>query len=355
VLAYLVRRLAWSFVLVLAVALVTFIIFFVIPTNRVGNVRHRETTTNINEAVGIHGPVYIQYARFLWHLGHGSLGNSFRSEQSVRDLVLAAAPVTASLVIGGAIVWLLIALPVGILSALRPRSALDRTATVFVLIGLSVHPVWLGLMLLYVFGFKLHVFPLGTYCDVFNPPAGAECGGLVQWFWHLVLPWITFAALYAALYVRMVRANVLEAMHEDYVRTARAKGASELRVVRKHVLRNALLPVVTMLGMDVGVAMGGTLFIEDVYGLPGLGQMMTRGLQTYDLPVLLGVVVFMTFAILVLNLLIDICYTLCDPRVRARASIDEEERVEARFSQPAPARGGLHRALQASQRAQARS
>ena len=343
-LAYLVRRLAWSFVLVLAVALVTFIIFFVIPTNRIGNVRHRETTTNINEAVGIHGPVYLQYARFLWHLGHGSLGNSFRSEQSVRDLVLAAAPVTASLVIGGAIVWLLIALPVGVLSAMRPRSLLDRGTTILVLIGISVHPVWLGLILLYLLGFKLHLFPLGNYCEAFNPPIGAQCGGVVQWFWHLILPWITFAALYAALYVRMVRANVLEALHEDYVRTARAKGASEIRVVRTHVLRNALLPVLTMLGMDIGVAMGGTLFIEDVYGLPGLGQMMTRGLQTYDLPVLLGVVVFMTFSILVLNLLIDVCYTLCDPRVRASASIDDEDRVQARLTQPAQAPRPAHSA-----------
>jgi len=337
VLAYLVRRLAWAFVLVLSVALVTFIIFFVIPTNQIGNVRHRETTTNINDAVGIHGPVYLQYARFLWHLAHGSLGNSFRSEQSVRDLILTAAPVTASLVFGGAIVWLLIALPIGVLSAMRPRSMLDRTATIFVLIGISVHPVWLGLILLYVFGFKLHLFPLGTYCEAFSPHPGAQCGGVVQWFWHLVLPWITFAALYAALYVRMVRANVLEALHDDYVRTARAKGASEIRVVRKHVLRNALLPVITMLGMDIGVAMGGTLFIEDVFSLPGLGQMMSRGLQTFDLPVLLGVIIFMTFSIVILNLVIDICYTLCDPRVHARTSIDDEDRVDARVVRKARA------------------
>ena len=337
-LAYLLRRLCWSFVLVLAVALVTFIIFFVIPTNRVGNVRHRETTTSINEAVGVNGPVYLQYARFLWHLAHASLGQSFRSEQSVRDLVLTAAPVTASLVIGGAITWLLIAFPIGILSAMRPRSLLDRSATLFVLIGISVHPVWLGLILLYVFGYKLNVFPLGQYCDVFNPPPGAVCGGFVQWFWHLVLPWLTFAALYAALYVRMVRANVLEALSEDYVRTARAKGASELRVVRRHVLRNALLPVVTMLGMDIGVAMGGTLFIENVYGLPGLGKMMTRGLNTYDLPVLLGVVVFMTFTIVILNLVIDICYTLLDPRVRARARVDEEDVVKPQVRERAPGR-----------------
>jgi peptide/nickel transport system permease protein len=327
VLAYLVRRLAWSFVLILAVALVTFIIFFVIPTSNVQNATHRDTTTNINAAVGVNGPVYIEYVRFVWHLATGSLGNSFRSQQSVRNLVLTAAPVTASLVLGGAITWLLIALPIGVLSALRPRSLLDRTATIFVLIGISVHPVWLGLILLYLFGYKLHVFPLGNYCDVFHPAPGAVCGGLVQWFWHLVLPWITFAALYGALYVRMVRANVLEAMHEDYVRTARAKGASELRVIRKHILRNAMLPIVTMLGMDIGVAMGGTLFIENVYGLPGLGKMMVRGLQTYDLPVLLGVIVFMTISIVILNVIVDVCYTLCDPRVRARARIDQEDVV----------------------------
>ena len=336
-LAYLVRRLLWAFVLILAVALVTFVIFFVIPTNRVGNVRHRESTTNINEAVGVHGPVYLQYGRFVWHLAHFSLGNSFRSEQSVREMVLSAAPVTASLVIGGAVMWLLIALPIGILSALRPRSALDRTANIFVLMGISVHPVWLGLILLYVFGYKLKVFPLGTYCEVFTPPSGTQCGGVIQWFWHLVLPWFTFAALYAALYARMVRANVLEALHEEYVRTARAKGASELRVVRRHVLRNALLPVVTMLGMDIGVAMGGTLFIENVFSLPGLGKMLTRGLQTYDLPVILGVVSFMTFSVVILNVVVDICYTLCDPRVRARSSIDHEDLVQVKPAAPKPA------------------
>jgi peptide/nickel transport system permease protein len=133
-------------------------------------------------------------------------------------------------------------------------------------------------------------------------------------------------------------------MNEEYVRTARAKGASEFRVVRRHVLRNALLPVVTMLGMDLGVAMGGTLFVENVYGLPGLGKMLTRGLQTYDLPVLLGVVVFMTFSIVLLNLVIDVCYTLCDPRVRARASVDEEDRLDTKFRQPARAPAPAHAA-----------
>jgi peptide/nickel transport system permease protein len=338
VLAYLVRRTLWSVVLVFALAAITFVIFFVIPSNQVGNIRHRETTTSINEQVGLSGPVWLQYVRFLNALVHGSLGYSWRTgHQTVTSMVFNAAPVTASLVVGGVVMWMLIALPIGILSALRPRSLLDRGATMFVLIGISVHPIWLGLILLWIFSYKLHLFPLGLYCDVINPPSGATCGGAVQWFWHLVLPWFTFASLYAALYMRMVRANVMEALNEDYVRTARAKGASELRVVSHHALRNALLPIATMLGMDIGIAMGGTIFVENVFGLPGLGKMLSRGLQTYDLPVLVGVVSFMTFAIVVVNLVIDVCYRLCDPRVRARSSIDDEEKVHERFHQPAPA------------------
>jgi peptide/nickel transport system permease protein len=337
VLAYLVRRSLWAIVLVFALAAITFIIFFVIPSNQVGNIRHRESTTSINESVGLSGPVYLQYARFVNSLFHGSLGYSWRSgRQTVRSMVLNAAPVTASLVIGGVLVWMLVALPIGILSALRPRSLLDRGATILVLIGISVHPIWLGLILLWLFSYKLHVFPLGLYCDVINPPPGATCGGVVQWFWHMILPWFTFASLYAALYMRMVRANVLEALSEDYVRTARAKGASELRIVRHHALRNALLPIATMLGMDIGIAMGGTIFVENVFSLPGLGKMLARGLQTYDLPVLVGVVSFMTFSIVVLNFVLDVCYRLFDPRVRSRSSIEDEDRVEERFVEPGP-------------------
>jgi peptide/nickel transport system permease protein len=338
VLAYLVRRTLWAVVLFFALAAMTFVIFFVIPSNQVPNVRHRESTTSINESVGLHAPIWLQYLRFVRHLTQGSLGYSWRNgHQTVSSMILNAAPVTASLVLGGVMMWLLIALPVGILSALRPRSLLDRGATIFVLIGISVHPIWLGLILLWIFSYKLHVFPLGLYCDAINPSPGADCGGVVQWFWHLILPWFTFAALYAALYMRMVRANVLEVLNEDYVRTARAKGASELRVVGHHALRNALLPLATMLGMDIGIAMGGTLFVENVFSLPGLGKMMSRALQTYDLPVLVGVVSFVTFAIVVMNLVIDVCYRLCDPRVRARSAIDEEDQVAERFREPARA------------------
>jgi peptide/nickel transport system permease protein len=256
-------------------------------------------------------------ARFLWRLAyHHDLGRSFVDRQSVNETVLKAAPVTASLVIGGAVLWLLLAVPLGILSALRPRSLLDRTGMVFVLIGLSAHPVWIGLIFSYVIGYRLGWTPITGYCDFVNP--STDCGGPVQWAYHLVLPWGTFAILFAALYVRLIRASVMEAVQEDYVRTARAKGASEQSVIQHHVLRNAMLPVVTILGLDIGAALGGAIFTETVYSLPGLGQTALNSIATFDLPVTQGIVVFGTICIIIANLVVDILYSVIDPRIRLR-------------------------------------
>jgi len=258
----------------------------------------------------------VQYGYFVKRLVvNQSLGRSFANRQDVNQIIAQAAPVTASLVIGGAILWMLIAIPLGILSALRPRSLLDRTSMTFVLIGISAHPVWIGLIFAFLFGFKLGWFPITGYCDMFYPPPGT-CGGPVQWMYHLVLPWATFAILFAALYVRMIRANVIETMNEDYVRTARAKGAPEHTVLRSHILRNAMLPVVTMLGMDIGVALGGAIFTESVYSLPGLGKRTLQALDTFDLPTIMGVVVFVTIVIIALNLFVDLLYAWIDPRIR---------------------------------------
>ncbi|HYY65453.1 MAG TPA: ABC transporter permease [Gaiellaceae bacterium] len=328
--AYIVKRLVWGVFLLLAIIAVTYVVFFVIPTDRSRYVTRNElSASDIRSAIGVHGSVFHEYGQYVWNLAHGSLGHSFRGRVEVSSVLLTAAPVTASLVLGGAITWLLIAFPVGVLSAVRSRSIFDRLAMILVLAGISVHPVWLGLILSYVFGYKLNIFPLGGYCNAINPPPGAECGGPVQWVYHLILPWLTFATLYGALYVRMVRATIVETLNEDYVRTARAKGASEWRVLRSHVLSNALLPIVTMTGMDIGVALGGTIFVEDVFGLNGLGRTMTRAVQTYDLPIVLGVLLFMTLAIVVFNIIVDITYALIDPRVRAARAVDGEERVKA--------------------------
>ena len=271
-LRYLIRRLLWAGVLFVAVTLVTYIIFFVVPQNPALELCGKSCTVDDIERVerywGLDRPVPVQYLRFLKRLVvEQSLGMSFATRRDVTDVVVDAAPVTGSLVLGGAIVWLLISVPLGILSALRPRSLIDRAGMVFVLIGISAHPVWIGLIMSFFFGFKLGWFPITGYDDFFNPPEGTV-GGPWPWFYHMILPWITFGMLGSALYVRMIRANVMETMNEDYVRTARAKGAPESQVMRGHILRNALLPVVTMLGMDIGLSLGGAIFTEQVYSLP---------------------------------------------------------------------------------------
>ncbi len=318
-LQYLIRRVLWACVLFFVITVVAYVIFFIIPVNPAalacGQRATSECIANAKQNLGLDSPVYVQYGRFLWRLvGHQDLGKSYFNRQSVNETVMNAAPVTASLVLGGAILWMLIALPIGILSALRPRSLLDRTSMVFVLIGISAHPVWIGLILSYVVGFKLGWTPITGYCDFFNPTT--DCGGPMQWAWHMILPWITFAILFAALYVRMIRANVMETSNEDYVRTARAKGAPEHVVIRTHILRNALLPIVTMLGMDIGVALGGAIFTETVFSLPGLGQTALQAISNFDLPTVQGIVVFATLSIIVFNLIVDLLYAVIDPRIR---------------------------------------
>jgi peptide/nickel transport system permease protein len=318
-LRYLARRVLWAVVLFVAVTLVTYVLFFLIPANPAqlvaGKAARPADIKRAEHFIGIDRPIYVQYGKFLWRIvGHHNLGHSFANRQSVNGLVGDAAPVTASLVFGGAIFWMLIALPVGILSALRPRSLLDRASMTFVLVGISAHPVWIGLIFAYLFGYRFHWFPITGYCDFINP--STDCGGPVQWAYHLVLPWLTFAILFAALYVRMIRANTLDTMNEDYVRTARAKGAPEWLVLRSHILRNSMLPVVTMLGMDIGLALGGAVFTETVYSLPGLGNTAVRALFNYDTPTIQGVIVFATLAIIVFNLFVDLLYAWIDPRIR---------------------------------------
>ena len=212
---------------------------------------------------------------------------------------------------------MMIGLVVGVFSALKPRSLLDRAAMVFVLVGVSAHPVWIGLIFSYFFGYKLGITPIANYANFFGAPADSGLpGGPWQWFYHLILPWCTFAILFAALYVRMIRANVMETQNEDYVRTARAKGAPESRVLTRHVLRNALLPVVTMLGMDIGLALGGAIFTETVYQLPGLGRISILAINNSDLAVVQGVIVFATLCIIFFNLVVDLLYAWIDPRIR---------------------------------------
>jgi peptide/nickel transport system permease protein len=318
---YIIRRLLWACVLFVGVTLITYVLFFLLPADparlAAGKSATAEDVARVSHQLGLDRPVHEQYALFLKRLvvDH-SLGRSYANRRTVNEMVGEAIPVTTALVLGGAVLWMLIALPIGIISALRPRSLIDRGAMIFILVGISAPVVWIGLLLQYFVGFRLGLTPNAGYCDVFDPPEGATCGGPADWAYHMILPWFTFAILFAASYARMIRANVMDTLGEDYVRTARAKGAPENVVIRRHVLRNALLPVVTMLGLDIGVALGGAIFTEAIFNLPGLGRLALNSVLNLDLPTMQGVVVFATCAIILLNLVVDLIYAWIDPRIR---------------------------------------
>jgi peptide/nickel transport system permease protein len=318
---FLIRRIFWAIFLFLVATIITYLIFWVIPADPAQLAAGRSATpadiARVRHFMHLDEPVWKQYGRFVWQLvRHGDLGRSFVNRQSVDSIIAKDAPVTASLVFGGAILWLTISIPIGILSAIRPRWIMDRITMCLVLVGISAHPVWIGLIFAYVFGYKLGLTPIAGYCNFFPGTTGAQCEGPVQWAYHLILPWCTFMILFAALYVRLIRANVMETLNEDYVRTARAKGATQRRVMLQHVLRNSLLPVVTILGMDLGLALGGAIFTEGIFNLPGLGQEIVQAYNRTDLPMITGIVVFATCAVIVFNLIVDVAYGFLDPRIR---------------------------------------
>jgi peptide/nickel transport system permease protein len=330
-LQYLIRRLFWAVALLLTVTFIGYALFYLVPSDPARQACGKSCTPiqvqRTAHYLGTDRPFYVQYGKFIGrlipfsftggpHFKAPDLGQSFFSQQPVSRIIMQAAPITISLVFGAVILWMLVAIPIGILSALRPRSLLDRTAMFGVLIGVSMHPVWLGLLLLYFLSDKVHAFPVGNYAGLFRTTDYGQAVGPVQWAYHLALPWFTLAVLFMAIYVRMIRANVMEVMNEDYVRTARAKGAPESRVLRQHILRNALLPVVTMLGMDIGLALGGAVFTESIYSLHGLGWWTIWALNNFDSPTVLGVMVFATTMIIAFNLIVDLLYAWVDPRIR---------------------------------------
>ncbi len=317
---FLIRRLFWAIFLVFVVTVVTYAIFFLLPTDpaalAAGRGASPDSIERVRHLLHLDEPVWKQYGRFVWNLVvHQSLGISFINRASVKALIEDGLPVTASLIVGGAILYLTVSIPIGILSAIRPRSLLDRVSMILVLIGISSQPAWLGLMLSWIFGYKLGITPIAGYCNAFADQY-QDCGGAFQWAYHMLLPWITFSVLFAALYVRMIRAQLLEALSEDYVRTARAKGASERRVILHHAARNSMLPVVTILGMDAGLAFAGAIFIESVFNLPGVGRQLLIATNQLDLPMICGIVVFTAMIVIALNLVVDIAYGFLDPRIR---------------------------------------
>jgi peptide/nickel transport system permease protein len=318
---YLIRRAFWAFFLFIVATMITYVIFFVVPADpallAAGKATKPSIVAHIRHVMHLDLPIYQQYWLFVWNLvRHGNFGYSFVNGLPVRAVLKQEIPVTASIVLGGVIMYLAIAIPTGVISALRPRSILDRTGMVFVLVGISAPSVWIGLILIYLISFKLGWTPIGDYCNLIPSHQVGVCSGPGNWAYHLILPWLTLAVGSAALYTRLIRANVMETMSEDYVRTARAKGASPARVLIQHVLRNSMLQVVTILGMDLGLLLGGVVFIEIIFGLPGLGQQLVLAAPRFDLPVIVGIVMFATLSVITFNFLVDVLYAWLDPRIR---------------------------------------
>jgi peptide/nickel transport system permease protein len=314
--AYVIRRLLWSALVLLIVSAVTFTIFFAVPGKPAqliaGKYATAETVKLIEKRLGLDQPKPVQFAHFIGRAVRGDWGYSYVSQQPVLGTILVAFPKTLSLSIGAVLVWLLLGIPLGILGALKPRSIWDRLATVFALIGISAPVYWLGLIMLNVFADRLGWFPLGDYVEI-------KTGGVLAWAHHLVLPCVTLALLYAGWYARMTRSQMLDIMRLDFVRTAFAKGLPTSRVVTHHVLRNALLPIVTMLGIDIAYLMGGAVLTETVFGIPGIGGLAWRAIRQRDLPMVMGTVLFAAVFITLASLVVDLLYRALDPRIRTES------------------------------------
>lgn len=350
-LAYVLRRVGVAVVLLFVLSVITFGVYLKVPADPAGfliDMQHAtpEAIADAHHKLGTDRPAVVQYGNYIWRVLHGDFGISWATIQfgfgggeptgtHVGRVVWSAALVTGSLILGGLVLLLLVAVPLGTFAATRPRSVVDRLSLALSVAAISTHPLVVGLLLQLFVGNKWKLAPAAGYCTIERPPAAVveqarqtlptgsplPCGGVRDWAWHLLLPWVTFALFFVALYMRIVRARMMEVLEEPWVRTARAKGASEFRVIRSHALRNAIAPVVTMVAMDAGTAIGIAMYIETVFGLPGLGRTMIRalaGLEGYDLPVILGVTLVAATAIILLNLIADLVLLLLDPTVARR-------------------------------------
>jgi peptide/nickel transport system permease protein len=316
-LRFLVRRVIFGVVVLWIVATVVFIMYYIAPHNVARTLAGRQanaaTVAAIRHNLGLDRPVLSQYGSFLWKALHGNLGYSYMNSQPVTELIGQGLPVTVSLVIGGAVIWLVVGVGTGVLAATRPRSIVDRTTTGFALFFYSMPTFLLGEVLLLVLFFRLHLvgidwFPGAGFIPFSESP--------LEWARYLILPWITIALVTAATYIRLTRGSMLDVMGEDYIRTARAKGIRERRVIYRHGLRAALTPVLTQFGIDVGTLLGGAIVTENVFGLPGLGQLVTSSLAKQDLPTIIGLVLLASAFVVIANIVVDVLYSVLDARVR---------------------------------------
>lgn len=316
---FLARRIALGVLVMFFVTVIVFLIFYVGPGPAfvaralAGREAPPSTVKLIAQRLLLDRPWYVQYGHFIAQLVHGNLGYDYYHGESVNSIIAQAFPITLSLVIGAAVIWFSIGVLSGVASAVRPRSLLDRFLTVLALFFYSMPSFVLGLLLLDLLYYQLSIHGMRWF-----PASGytSPSQSIVGWLHDLILPWITLALVSAAAYTRLTRTSMLEVLGEDYIRTARAKGLRESRITFRHGLRAALSPVVTQLGIDTGTLFGGAVITEVVFGLPGLGYTAVQAITNEDLPVIIGVVIVTSAAVVVANLLVDLAYALLDPRVR---------------------------------------
>ncbi len=326
---YIVRRLLWALLMLVAVSGVVFLLFYVFPSAdpaqlRAGRQANEDQIQAIRESLGLDKSVLTQFWIYLKGVftpldlpgtdAHGPLyfGRSYQSNADVKDVIFSDLPATALLVLGAVIIWMAVSIPTGIISAIRQRSLLDRTTMITTLVFISAPVFWLGLVALYLFAEDVgifHIFPgIGSYAG--ETTFLGKC-------WSLFLPWCVLAAATAAIYARYLRSQMIDVMQEDYIRTARAKGLPERRVIGKHVLRSAITPIVTLLGLDVAVLLAGNAILtETVFNIPGVGAETFNAIKRSDLPMIQGITLFGAFFIVTLNLVVDVVYAYLDPRVR---------------------------------------
>ena len=312
-LAFVIRRLIGAIAVLIAVSFIVFLIFIVVPggdpaTRIAGKNANDQLIANIKHSWGFDQPFYTQYAKMMEKAFTGKLV-SYTNQTNVITQIKEGLSATFSLSIGAAIIWMFFGIMVGVISAVKAGRWSDRVITIVALIGISMPVFWLGILVRYFLAEKNTWFPDGEYVGLTANPA--------QWFWHLLLPWLVLAVLFVGVYGRVLRGNMLDAINEDYVRTARAKGLDPRRVLLKHVLRNSLIPIVTLFGLDFAAVLGGgAILTETVFDLHGVGQYAAQSINNFDLPPIMGVTMYGAFFIVVFSVLVDIFYAFLDPRIR---------------------------------------
>ena len=320
------RRVLWLFLIVVIVTALTYTLFFVVPGDPAVQAVPRgaspQTLSEVRHRMGLDQPLWRQYLNFFHGpdlIGNGhaagvlnlppNLGYSFKNQEPVLTTILDRLPVTISLAGGAIVIWLLFGLSIGVIAAVYPRSMKDRAAMGVALVGVAMPQFLLGIGLIYFLYYRVHIFPAPGYVPLTENPA--------EWAWHLVLPWFTLAFSYAAAYSRIMRSSMLEVANENFVLLAQAKGLTRRQVVLRHIVRPSVTPVVTMLGMDIGLLLSGAIVVEVVFGLNGVGNLAIKALETDDLPVIAGTVLLAAIFVAVLNLIVDLLYPLLDPRVQS--------------------------------------